>query len=376
MKISIIMNYYPRDIGGGAKIIHEYANYFVSKGADVVIYYQYSLDIALKKWRIPKSVKNIIEKIRIEKVPFNWFKLDKRIRKVAIKEINDENIRSGDWVIATTCFTANPVWKLTDLKGKKAYLIQDFENWGVTDEFVYNTYKLGLNNIVVSNWLKKLVTQYDKNKPVVISNGINQKIFNVKNAVDDRIEHSIVFQYRKGSYKGGEYYPQIVKLLKKRFQDLTVNIIGIEDRPSCFPDYCNYYHNITPKLVAEINNKSQVFVCCSVNEGFGLPGLEAMACGCAFVSTAYKGVFEYAVDGENAILCDIGDVKSMVENISILFVDADKRKRISENGVRTAKQRTIETQGNKFWDYLTQRSRNEVTKQDEEKDENRSNFSV
>lgn len=353
MKISIVMNYYPRDIGGGAKVIHEYANYFVSRGVDVVIYYQYSLEIALKNWTLPKGIKNIIEKYRIEQVPFNWFKLDKRVKKIAIKEINNESIRSGDWVIATTCFTAEPVCNLEETKGKKAYLIQDFENWGVTDEFVYNTYKLGLKNIVVSNWLKRLVAKYDGNKSVVISNGINQSIFNVRNDDTERIKHSIVFQYRTEGYKGGEYYPQVVKLLKERFPDLTVNIIGIEDRPSCFPDYCNYYHNIAPELVADINNKSQVFVCCSVNEGFGLPGLEAMACGCAVVSTAYKGVFEYAINGENAILCNIGDVENIVESISELFLNENERKRISGNGIETAKQRTIELQGEKLLNILT-----------------------
>lgn len=114
------------------------------------------------------------------------------------------------------------------------------------------------------------------------------------------------------------------------------------------PKCCEFMKDLSPKEVAMINNKARVFMCSSVEEGFGLPGLEAMACGCALASSEYCGVLEYAVDGKNALLSPVKNPEKMADNIIKLFENTALYQRIVREGIETAKQRSLEIAGDKF----------------------------
>ena len=81
-------------------------------------------------------------------------------------------------------------------------------------------------------------------------------------------------------------------------------------------------------------------MCTSVKEGFGLPGLEAMACGCALVTTDFDGAKEYAVNNKNALVSPIKDVDAMYQNVIKLFEDENLRFKIAQGGLR-AKLRNV-----------------------------------
>lgn len=57
-----------------------------------------------------------------------------------------------------------------------------------------------------------------------------------------------------------------------------------------------------------------------------------MACGCALVSTNYKGVYEYARDKENALLSPINDAEALARNIKKLIKNEDLRQKIAKQG--------------------------------------------
>lgn len=348
MKISFILNFYPRKPGGGMKVIHEYANYLADKGHDVTLYYEYCENNISNRYHLPGWVKLKIMKYNIEFKAMTWFELNKKIKRIAIRKINDLQIKDSDIIIATAVETAMPVANLTDSKGKKIYLIQDFENWYVSEKEVYETYSQDITNIVVANWLKKIVDKYSKEPSVLISNSINTDIFRVNNSIKERENHTLAFHYRSASHKGCKYAIETIKILEKIYPDLMVYVISIEDEPENLPKCCKYFKNLNPYEVAEINNKVKVFMCSSIEEGFGLPGLEAMACGCALVSTEYKGVREYAIDGKNSLLSKIRNPQDMAENIKKIFDDEELRMKIVKNGIETAKERSLELAGEKF----------------------------
>ncbi len=79
-----------------------------------------------------------------------------------------------------------------------------------------------------------------------------------------------------------------------------------------------------------------VFVFASHREGFGLPPLEAMASGCAVVTTDCGGVTDYARDGENCLVVPPRDPGAIASAIRRLLDDPRLRSRLSEEGVRTA----------------------------------------
>lgn len=343
MKISFVMSNCPKKPTGGHKIIFEYMNY-LSKNHNVTAYFGY--EDSYEKFNIPIFLKRFLAKNATKFFRPRWFVFSKNIKKVCIDDINDTTIFDADIIIATDVKTAKPVYNLRKNKGNKFYFIQDFENWYVSDDYVKNTYKLEMNKIVVSKWLKDLVSSISQEKIYYVSNSINTSIFKNENVT--RIPHSIVFQYRSNKAKGCKYAIEVISRLKEKYDDLQVVIISNEKKNDDIPNWCEYYFNVSQNDVSKINNRSQVFLCTSIEEGFGLPGLEAMACGCAVVSTAYEGIFEYAIDRENALLSPIKDVDAMINNVIMLFENDELRKKIVDNGMKTAKERSFKKAADEF----------------------------
>ncbi|MGC9048456.1 MAG: glycosyltransferase, partial [Caldisphaera sp.] len=55
-------------------------------------------------------------------------------------------------------------------------------------------------------------------------------------------------------------------------------------------------------ILARLYSSSDIFLFTSRAEGFGLPPLEAMACGTAVISTDSKGTRDYMINGYNALV--------------------------------------------------------------------------
>lgn len=81
---------------------------------------------------------------------------------------------------------------------------------------------------------------------------------------------------------------------------------------------------------------ADVFLFTSWYEGFGMPPLEAMACGVPVVATDCGGIQVYAKAGENALLADPGDVDSLAHAVIYLLGDSDAREYLSRRGRETA----------------------------------------
>ena len=104
-----------------------------------------------------------------------------------------------------------------------------------------------------------------------------------------------------------------------------INTLGIRD-------YVKFIDEIdTPELVNQYRLAGLVIVP-SMYEGFGLPAAEAMACGAPTISTTAGALPE--VVGDAGILVPPADVKALVDAISALVVNPDKRKHLSQIGRR------------------------------------------
>jgi glycosyltransferase involved in cell wall biosynthesis len=85
-----------------------------------------------------------------------------------------------------------------------------------------------------------------------------------------------------------------------------------------------------PSLVEQVYDQTSVFLCASIREGFGFPSLEAMACGAALVSTRNGGVDDFAVDGQSALLADVGDIAGLADSVLSLLADPARRNDLAE----------------------------------------------
>ena len=98
-----------------------------------------------------------------------------------------------------------------------------------------------------------------------------------------------------------------------------------------------YRFNISDWLAA-----STVWLMPTESEGFSLAVLEAMAAGCAIITTNSPGNDELVVNDHNALVTDVGDVSKMGEALRLLLTDELRRARLGRAARETAQQFSID----------------------------------
>ncbi|MDD3050248.1 MAG: glycosyltransferase family 4 protein [Candidatus Cloacimonetes bacterium] len=302
---------------GGFKIIFEYANQLCERGHEVTLFFNYSKNNVknplLLKWYHYKIMKHP-----------KWFSLNKQIRKIYLNGIKDINIPDSDIIVATAVTTAQSVNKLSQSKGEKVYFIQDFENWVSNDEVVFESYRLPMKKVVIS-----------ESSSILIRNGINLNVFCLKKLPEQRYIYSVCMMYHTQKRKGVEYGMEALYKLKNKYPQMKATCFGTPARPKNMPNWINYWRNANPVQLSRIYNDSAIFLSTSISEGFGLTGLESMACGCALVSTSNNGVNEYAVHRKNSQITIPQSAESLFEAVDSLFSDNRLRVEIALNGHAT-----------------------------------------
>lgn len=265
-----------------------------------------------------------------------WFDLDRCIARRCIFSIDDSSVPDADWVFATAASTAPGVAGLSAAKGKKGYLIQDFETWEMDEEGLAGTYRLGMTNVVIAQWLKSVVDEATgTDDSVCISNPVDTKAFYPQEGVA-RGAHTVAVLYHRGEHKGFRFAWAALEKVKEAILDLKVEMFGACPPPDGLPDWVNYTKDATTDQLRRIYSSSSAYVCASVNEGYGLTCVEAMACGCALVVTDFAGAKEYAVDGVNSLVAPVGDVDAIAAGIERVLNDDGLRKQLATGGVETA----------------------------------------
>ncbi len=85
-------------------------------------------------------------------------------------------------------------------------------------------------------------------------------------------------------------------------------------------------------------NAATVFAYLSIYEGFGLPVLEALACGIPTLTSTSSSLPEAGGDGALKAVCD--DTQDIVDKMHLLLSDSELRDRLRQNGLAHAKRFT------------------------------------
>jgi glycosyltransferase involved in cell wall biosynthesis len=102
----------------------------------------------------------------------------------------------------------------------------------------------------------------------------------------------------------------------------------------------------------ELLNGAGVFASPTLYEGFGISNLEAMASGCAVVSSDTWGVRDYLEDGHNGIAVPTKSPHRFSEALREVLGDPDTRRCLAERGRSTAESFSMEESLERELDYL------------------------
>jgi glycosyltransferase involved in cell wall biosynthesis len=93
---------------------------------------------------------------------------------------------------------------------------------------------------------------------------------------------------------------------------------------------------VADENLPELYRAADVFVYPSLYEGFGMPPVEAMACGCSVISSARGSLAE--VVGDAAVIIEPEDVNSLANQLSALATTPVLRERLRAAGLTRARQ--------------------------------------
>lgn len=195
------------------------------------------------------------------------------------------------------------------------------------------SYRLPVRIICISNWLKRRIGRPDS---TVVNQGLNLEMFfpaRGRSSPQTTVVIGTIGSISEA--KGYQYFCRAMELLADRSEfEIVVAVQEDLKLPQGVPA-CKVVA-LTEAQMAKFYSRCDIFVFASLSEGFGLPPLEAMACGCAVVTTECGGVAEFARHEVNSLMVPPGDPVSLSRSISRLCLDPGLRARLGQQGVRTA----------------------------------------
>lgn len=340
-KINIILPALPKYPVGGFKVLFEYANKMAEDSNDVWIYYPKRL----KPEKIRKSVffKFVFEIMKFLKIKNHfagrWFNLNDKVKENFIYTLEEKYIRDADVTIASSWETAEWIGNYSENKGKKLYLIQDFETWSGSKERIKETWKLPLQKITIAKWLKKMVTEVGE-ESIIIRNGLDHNTFGIDINIEDRNPSKVSMLFHKLEWKGSKIGIEALKIVKKSIPSLEVDLFSTSKKNDSIPEWMNFHEK--PKDLRQLYNNSSIFISPSLSEGWGLPRAEAMQCGCATIITDVNGHNDYGTKEEDYLMVNPNDSEELANSIIRLINNNNLRYTISKSGNNLVKKFTWE----------------------------------
>ena len=188
--------------------------------------------------------------------------------------------------------------------------------------------------------------------PQVLFLGINDEIFNVnRTSVERDLRSTDVTLYRGFEKRKGFDYG--LKSLQEISKELSLSCCVLQGskRAKLNADFTTY-SELTDQDIANLLRNTKIFVYPSLFEGFGLPPLEAMACGCAVVTTSVGAIPEYAIHMENAFIVESANSAAITQAIRFLCYNPQDRLRIQENAAKIARNYSWSQTAKKFCEII------------------------
>lgn len=311
-------------LAGGIKSNRLIAEAMIRRGHKVNIAY---VDLPPKMppiWRIRTSIRYWINRYRNRKQLHHFEKSTAGLIPVRRRPIIEEDVPDADVTIATWWETAYWIKDWSEKKGLKAYFIRHYELHGGDPEAVKWTYCLPFKKLVIANWLKRVMEEdYADENVAVIPNGVDWNQFNFQPR-SKQLVPTIGVLYGTVEWKGAVTAFEAIRIIQKIIPELKVICFGAQQiKPEHNPpENFEYHFRPTQDLIPKLYKKTDCWLVPSTLEGFGMPGIEAAACGCPVVSTRCGGPEDYIQDGHNGFLVKVGDAQDMAEKITrVLSMD-------------------------------------------------------
>jgi glycosyltransferase involved in cell wall biosynthesis len=121
----------------------------------------------------------------------------------------------------------------------------------------------------------------------------------------------------------------LVGALNKNFADYKL-VEDIEKNPNI-----QFMGRVDDEELVRLYSNAQCFIYPSLYEGFGIPPLEAQACGCPCIVSNAASLPE--VCGDSVVYCDPYDIEDMTHQLELVLSDQELRDELIQKGIENVK---------------------------------------
>ncbi len=179
--------------------------------------------------------------------------------------------------------------------------------------------------------------------PKVLPMGVDLVHRFVPNPNVTRSANELIFVGRLVEKKGVPYLLQAITLVRERFPNVHLSIIGdgplrkeLEDLTVGLriEENISFLGAVTQSELPRLYASTAIVIVPSIvarsgdQEGLGLVTVEAMGCGCAVVASDLLAIRDVVIPGENGLLAEPANSKSIAEKIIYLLEDETRLKRL------------------------------------------------
>jgi L-malate glycosyltransferase len=303
---------------GGAIAMYEFANGMSRRGHDVqIVHIDFIGNSREQVYRITDRVETLDD--------IEGFTFEKRIEHHFPRSFDESELPDADFI-----FYCDD--QLPTSSGLPVILVQGYDM--LPQEFEDALYRAPCPKVCIAQWLVDVGMRLGvaDDQLVHVPYGLQHRKYKVTTPVEDRpLQVSMLYNFHptKAPVLGLEALAEV----KRRIPELRVTVFGGMDPIHRVPDGITYLTSPAQEVIVnEIYNESRVFINSSILEGFGLACVEAMACGCALVTTANGGSEDYAFHGETALVSEPEDQRVLADHIEYLLLDDETRTRLALQG--------------------------------------------
>lgn len=200
-----------------------------------------------------------------------------------------------------------------------------------------------ITSITNSHWTAvQCVSEGGQRPKAIVQSGYDPRIFFCsERRTEPCAVAKLVAVGRKARWKGFDDMISALNLVDREKFPFHLRLITQDDLD--FSRAAFSYEIVKPvsdEELAEAYRWGEIFIHSSWFEGFGLPPLEAQACGLAVVSTDSGGVREFLRDGTNSFLVPPREPRTFARKIEQMIEDFHSRTRFIDSGLQTCREFT------------------------------------